>query len=203
MSGARPPCPALGTAPHRVTARSGCGAPDCRYQEEDREVTVPSRGAEQRLRGAQLPPQGPHRAQTRSWSPVDPADGGLCPRPCPSPEHEDCLLPGPAVAVLCRGMVDQISSAANTSSRSPPSMSAPATKPWGTRVVQTGGAGVPARLHASHSTLPGRPPTPAVMPASQTCRGRAGAVPGDTAASASWGPRHSRHLLPSPGGAGG
>lgn len=58
MSGARPPCPALGTAPHRVTARSGCGAPDCRYQEEDREVTVPSRGQNRGSEGLSYLPRG-------------------------------------------------------------------------------------------------------------------------------------------------
>lgn len=98
-----------------------------------------------------------------------------------------------------QGVVDQVRGTPDTSGPSLSNVSAPTAELRSTGVVQVGGAKVPA--HASPSTLPVQPPTPAVTPARQTCRGGAGAVPGDIAGLAPGAPAQ-RAPAPQPRGSG-
>lgn len=64
-----------------------------------------------------------------------------------------------------QGVVDQVPGAPDIRGASLSSVSAPAAETLGTVAVQGGGISVLVHLHASPSTLPVKPPTPAVTPA--------------------------------------
>lgn len=151
---------------------------------------------------------GPHRGQTHSWGPVRPVGRGSRPTPAPHLSTKKSVCPRRRLfqvqaADIRSGDIVDVVPGVQTPVVPPCSVSAPATELRGAGVVQGGGTMVSAHLHSSLSTLPCQPPTPAVTPARQMCRGGAGAIPGDAALSAPGGPKSSGHLLPSLTGAGG
>lgn len=130
-------------------------------------------GAKLELGGAQLPTQSHTEGLTAGalevWVAMALPQPSLLTwarRPSAVEGGCSCTLRWPSSA----GGVSQVTGTPEASDPGQPSVSAPAAEPRGTGLVQGAGTCVHAQLHASASTLPAGPPTPAAMPARQMCR---------------------------------